>query len=216
MQTEKKRWYCIMKIVILGGFLGSGKTSVLLQFARYLTNTCKSEKEHKVVILENEISDQGIDNQVLQNENLTVQNVFSGCICCTNSGYLVGAVKEIQKTFEPEWLLIEATGLAYPGSISDIIFQHLNLKSSVLVLVDAKRWKRVKLALPDFAQSQVSDAKVVLINKIDLVAEEKLHLVEKDIEEINGDSYNYKICAIQPQNDSLWKQIIDIFEQDYI
>lgn len=205
-----------MKTVIFGGFLGSGKTSVLLQFARYLTNTCKSEKEHKVVILENEISDQGIDNQVFQNENLTVQNVFSGCICCTNSGYLVGAVKEIQNTYEPEWLLIEATGMAFPGSISDIISQYLNLKSSILVLVDAKRWNRVKLAMPVFAKSQVSDAKVILINKIDLVTEENLHLIEKDIEEINADSWNFKICAIQPQNDSLWKQIIDIFDQENI
>ena len=205
-----------MKTVIFGGFLGSGKTSVLLQFARYLTNTCKSEKEHKVVILENEISDQGIDNQVFQNENLTVQNVFSGCICCTNSGYLVGAVKEIQNTYEPEWLLIEATGMAFPGSISDIISQYLNLKSSILVLVDAKRWNRVKLAMPVFAKSQVSDAKVILINKIDLVTEENLHLIEKDIEETNADSWNFKICAIQPQNDSLWKQIIDIFDQENI
>ena len=101
-----------MRVIILGGFLGSGKTSVLLQLARYLVDNEKNSfSEVKVAIIENEIGDVGIDDKVIVNQGFSVTNLFAGCACCSLSGELVYNIKTIQKELNPEWLIIEATGI---------------------------------------------------------------------------------------------------------
>ena len=94
-----------MKIIILGGFLGSGKTTVLMQFGKYLIRRAgtedKTSTDTPVVILENEISEAGVDNQLLSSANFTVQNIFAGCICCTSTASLCESVKQIENTWNP-------------------------------------------------------------------------------------------------------------------
>ena len=98
-----------MRIIILGGFLGSGKTSVLLQLARYLVDKEKeSSAEFKVAIIENEVGDVGIDDKVLVSEGFSVSNLFAGCACCTLSGELVYSIRNIGKELNPEWLIIDS------------------------------------------------------------------------------------------------------------
>ena len=75
-----------MNVLILGGFLGSGKTTSLMQLAKYLVATSPAEKENKVMILENEIGQVGIDDEFLRSGGFQVSNLFSGCACCTVSG----------------------------------------------------------------------------------------------------------------------------------
>jgi G3E family GTPase len=153
-----------LNIIVFGGFLGSGKTTVLMQLARYLTR-CPSEKETPVVIIENEISENGVDNQLLSRENFTVANLFSGCICCTSNAQLCGTITSLQEKYSPDWILVEATGLAYPDSIVSTIKNGLNFCAEVLAIVDVKRWQKVLLALNDFITAQLSCASVVLLTK---------------------------------------------------
>ena len=103
-----------MKTIILGGFLGSGKTTVLLQLAKYIT---AKPDFPQVVILENEIGAVGVDNEILEGAALAVESVFSGCICCTGAVDLIDAVQTIESQYEPDWLIVEATGMAQPSSI---------------------------------------------------------------------------------------------------
>lgn len=82
-----------MKILILGGFLGSGKTSVLQQLAEYLVSREKEyHSEIKVAIVENEIGAIGIDDKVLKKAGFIVNNLFSGCACCSLTGELVASI----------------------------------------------------------------------------------------------------------------------------
>ena len=67
-----------MKVLILGGFLGSGKTSLLLQLAYYMTGHLSGDKKYQVVILENEIGEEGIDDKLLRGNGYQVENLFSG------------------------------------------------------------------------------------------------------------------------------------------
>ena len=154
-----------MKIIILGGFLGSGKTTVLMQFGKYLIRRAgtedKTSTDTPVVILENEISEAGVDNQLLSSANFTVQNIFAGCICCTSTASLCESVKQIENTWNPEFLLIEATGMAYPDNIRDVLREEAGKQASILALADAKRWKRVVRAMPQFVISQLKDADVI-------------------------------------------------------
>ena len=103
-----------MKVLILGGFLGSGKTSLLLQLAYYITGNALNDKKYQVVILENEVGEEGIDDKLLRGNGYQVENLFSGCACCTLSGELLSTVSKIEKELQPDWLILETTGLAYP------------------------------------------------------------------------------------------------------
>lgn len=109
-----------MKVLILGGFLGSGKTSLLLQLAYYMTGHLSGDKKYQVVILENEIGEEGIDDKLLRGNGYQVENLFSGCACCTLSGELLSSVSNIEKQLQPQWLILETTGLAYPHLIQKI------------------------------------------------------------------------------------------------
>ena len=88
-----------MKIIILGGFLGSGKTTVLLQLAKYITS---QPGKPQVVILENEIGEVGVDNQLLSGASFAVENIFSGCICCSGAVDLVEGEQSVAGGQHPE------------------------------------------------------------------------------------------------------------------
>ena len=196
-----------MKIVILGGFLGAGKTTVLVQFARYLTGT--SSKQTPVVILENEISEAGVDNQLLARKKFTVKNIFSGCICCSSSYALESAAAEIEKTYDPEWLLVEATGVAFPDAIRETLQKAGYTDTCILAIADAKRWNRVVKALGDFVESQLKDADVILVNKIDLVEEDRLGDIKEQAASYNPDAVLRLISAVEPQDDQFWQEVTE-------
>ena len=130
-----------MKIIVLGGFLGSGKTTLLMQLAKYIT---LQEGAPQVVILENEIGEVGVDNQLLAGASFSVENIFSGCICCSGAVDLVEGVRKIAADYHPDWLLIEATGMALPSAIRATLKDELGLNAAVLCVVDANRWLRIR------------------------------------------------------------------------
>lgn len=176
-----------MRIIILGGFLGSGKTTVLLQFARYLVNMEQAKKgEIKVAIIENEVGEVGVDDKVIANEGFSVNNLFSGCACCSLSGDLIYSIRNIEENLGPEWLIIEATGIAHPGSIKNTILKRLELPSYVLTVADAKRWKRLARAMETFVSGQLEESSKVLLNKADLVTGDELEEVKQSIHSYNN------------------------------
>ncbi len=185
-----------MKILLLGGFLGSGKTSVLLPLAKYLTDRSAYEGT-KVAIVENEIGDVSIDGITLRNAGLSVTEMFSGCICCTLGLELLNGLYELEKTQNPEWVIIEATGVACPGNVKESILESINTISVVrtVVLCDAERLQLLLKAISSIAPQQIIDADVLLLNKIDLVDEATLEEAEKTIRELNAEAPLFRICA---------------------
>ncbi len=135
-----------MKILTLGGFLGSGKTSILLQLAHYIVDNSLKSKKNIVAIIENEIGQVGIDDKVLKEKGYNVKDIFSGCVCCSLSGELIAGIQKIHKETDPEWIIIEATGVAMPSNISEVIHKNLNIKPRLITLVDASRWKKIRMA----------------------------------------------------------------------
>ena len=196
-----------MNTIILGGFLGSGKTTVLMQLARYLTEHA-GRNGTPVVILENEISKYGIDNQLLSRSNYTVENLFAGCICCRSSAKLCESVLEIRKTYHPQWLIVEATGLAYPENILHTIRDELHLDACIIAIVDLKRWKKVSAALGQFVSSQLHSASVVMLTKIDLVTAQVIDSTRNDICELAPNAAIFPVCATDRQPDSFWEKVL--------
>ena len=193
-----------MKIIILGGFLGSGKTTALMQFARYLVDASEHDGQYKVVILENEVGQIGVDDQFLRGAGFTVDNLFAGCACCTVSSELVTAVDKIRREMDPEWIIIETTGIAYPGLMRDNLKGALGLDSRVCVLTDASRWKRLRVPMEALLRGQIECADIVLINKVDLADEDALLSIEDDIRGFQQNVQIIRISAISEIPTAVW------------
>jgi G3E family GTPase len=199
-----------LRIIILGGFLGSGKTTVLLQFARYLVNMEQATKNQiKVAIIENEVGEVGVDDKVIANEGFSVNNLFSGCACCSLSGDLIYSIRNIEENLGPEWLIIEATGIAHPGSIKDIISKRLEVTPYILTVADAKRWKRLARAMETFVSGQLEESSKVLLNKADLVTDDELEEVKRSIQGYNSGVEIIATSAKDALPDNLWKKVAD-------
>lgn len=184
-----------MKIIILGGFLGSGKTTMLLRLAPHLA--MGSKKDPAVVVLENEISVTDVDSKLLKSQNLTVQNMAAGCVCCTSSAELPISVSAIEKQYDPDYLIIEATGMAYPDAIAEKLKKELGLDSTIIALADASRWKKLSIAMPGFVHGQLNRAAMVLLNKVDLVAQHTVSALQEQIKN-QTTAPVFPVCANRP------------------
>ncbi len=198
-----------MRILILGGFLGSGKTSILIGLAKHVIGDDVDPSEAKVVILENEIGEVGVDDVVLSSSGLSVQNMFAGCICCSLSGELVPTLFQLRDEYSPELVIIESTGVACPKQIRDtllLVMKETDIR--ICTVVDAKRWDRVKIPLSTLLQSQLADANTVLLNKIDLVDEGDPERIIEELREINPEPKFAKLSAMQEIDPSIWEMVL--------
>jgi G3E family GTPase len=100
-----------VNVLCIAGFLGSGKTTVLLEVARVM-----AEDGLKLAVVENEIGEVGIDGSYVRDQGLPVQELFGGCICCTLQAGLAETLLAVESDHDPDWVIIEPTGLAAPGA----------------------------------------------------------------------------------------------------
>ena len=151
-------------LVVLTGFLGSGKTSFLNQFIEY-----QAARDRLVGVIQNEIGETGVDGKLMEGDD-SVLEVDAGCICCTLAGTLGAAVRRLMETVAPEIIVLESTGLANPLNLLDELkgmARQVRL-GAVVALADAARFE-ASLAASDIARDQIAAADVVVLNKCDLV-----------------------------------------------
>ena len=192
-----------MKILLLSGFLGSGKTIALLQLAAYLVRRAGKEGTG-VMIIENEIGEVGVDDKVLKAGGLQVRELFAGCACCTGGADLLEDIRVIRETVDPAWILIEATGVAYPLQIKENVEACYKVPVKILALADAKRWKRLHAYMAQLIESQVDSADCILLNKVDLVDEAEADAIVAELRSYNPRAEIHKVVANKPMDDALW------------
>ena len=181
-----------MKILLIGGFLGSGKTSFILKLAHHMIEDLGIAN---IVILENEIGEISVDDKVLGAAGYEVRGLFAGCVCCTLAGELPSSIRQIERELNPDWLIMEATGVAFPYSIRDNLKNTLGYDCHICCLVDAQRWTRLYKAMAHLFSYQLQDAEVIFANKADLVDEETLQEVIRMVKEINPEAVVTPTCA---------------------
>jgi G3E family GTPase len=160
-----------VNILCIAGFLGSGKTTILLEVARAL-----AKDGARLAVIENEIGEVGVDGGYVREQGLPVQELFGGCICCTLQVGLVETLLKVGDAYTPDWVLIEPTGLASPDDILGLVVDNVPDLDMVRVLtiVDAPRWPMLLEVVEPLIVSQLVSADVVAVNKVDGVDEQEL------------------------------------------
>jgi len=165
-------------LIILSGFLGAGKTSFLQHFIEYQT-----QRSRFVAVIQNEIGAIGLDGKLL---DYTVTEIDEGCVCCSLVGNLKQAVQGILSEFQPDFVILETTGAANPLNLIDEINEIASLVryDSAVTVVDALNFD---YALDNFsiAADQIRAANVLLLNKCDLVEDEKKKKIHEQLRNIN-------------------------------
>ncbi len=171
-----------MRILLFGGFLGSGKTTTILQVANFLTTI----RQETVVIVENEIGAEGIDDKLFSDSGLKVKRLFGGCVCCQITSDLISAVDEIHKTMNPDWVMIEMTGLAYPSKTAKTLKKYSTVYSAfkTVTIVDRGRWSELISMLKPLVFGQVEGSDLIVLNKVDLTGED-IQKIESDLRVID-------------------------------
>ncbi len=168
------------RLIVLTGFLGSGKTTFLARFIEE-----QAAKNGFVAVVQNEIGQKGLDGKLL-GQSYAVTEVDEGCVCCTLAGSLRSALSGILSEFQPDFVVLETTGLANPANLLTEIADLDDMLdfASVTTLLDASCAPR---ALTDYevARSQVRLADILLLNKTDLADEKELDDLETRIRELN-------------------------------
>ena len=185
-------------VLILSGFLGSGKTTVLLRLIEHLR--AKHGEGYRIAIIENEIGSASVDAGVISEAGYSVTEMLSGCVCCTLIGQLVPAIQKLAEELGPDLIILEATGVATPASMRDNIAKYGGCPVRVVTLVDASRWQKILLALRILLENQVEPADVVCVNKCDLADEEQLAEVERTVREMNAAAPIVYASAVSPMD----------------
>lgn len=169
-----------MELIIISGFLGSGKTTLVTALARELVE----KYNHRVLLIVNDVGEIGIDGQLMRRLGADVYEIFGGCICCQLGTDLVKLLKEVTPQYNVDLILMEASGVAEPAKIVDTVNRYgpRGLKNRVLALVDATRWLKIRPMLEPLLTAQVLAADLILVNKIDIAPYDRVEAVVCDIQ----------------------------------
>ncbi len=172
------------KIDIVSGFLGAGKTTLIKKLLK------EALADTKVVLIENEFGEIGIDGGVLKEAGIEIKEMNSGCICCSLVGDFGTSLKEVLDTYAPERILIEPSGV---GKLSDVMKavqdamadREVVLNSAVAV-VDACKCKMYIKNFGEFFINQIAHAGTVVLSRTDKLSEEKLAACVSMVREHNA------------------------------
>ena len=209
------------KIDIFSGFLGAGKTTLIKKIIK------ESLANEKLVLIENEFGDIGIDGSFMQDAGIEVTEMNSGCICCSLVGDFGEALKKVLKQYNPDRILIEPSGV---GKLSDVIKAVESIDSSDIALnsfttvVDAKKCKAYMKNFGEFFNNQIENAGTIFLSHTIGLSEEKIGECIKLIREHNSDAIivstdwsllsGEQVLHAMEREDTLDKELENLMKED--
>lgn len=176
----------MIKVSIFSGFLGAGKTTLI----KKLLKDCF--KDEKVVLIENEFGEVGIDGGFLKDAGIQITEMNSGCICCTLAGDFTKSLSEVIEKFSPDRVIIEPSGV---GKLSDVISAvqktsevHNIEFSGFITIADASKYQMYMKAFGEFYNNQIEYADAIVLSRTQNIPETKLMNCVDAIRTINKDA----------------------------
>lgn len=172
------------KIDIISGFLGAGKTTLI---RKLIEEVFKGEK---LVLIENEYGEVGIDGGFLKDSGIQISEMNSGCICCTLVGDFDKNLREVIATYTPDRILIEPSGV---GKLSDVMTSVIKLEeeldvklNGLVTVVNAIKAKKQMKAFGEFFNNQIEYATTIVLSRTQGMDEAKLEECVKDMQALNS------------------------------
>ena len=160
------------KIDIFSGFLGAGKTTLIKKLIK------ESFAGQKVVLIENEFGEIGIDGGFLKESGIQINELNAGCICCSLVGDFRAALQQVVEQYHPDRIVIEPSGV---GKLSDVtravegVAEHLDVQlSSFVTVADVNKVKMYMKNFGEFYDDQISHASCILLSRTQTASEEKI------------------------------------------
>ena len=160
------------KVDIISGFLGAGKTTFIKELIS------KVYSGEKMVLIENEFGEIGVDSRFMQDAGIEVTEMNSGCICCTLVGDFVRALKQVVDTYHPDRIIIEPSGV---GKLSDVAKAVSDMQEdaqievdSLITVVDGKKAKMYMKNFGEFFDNQIEYANTIVLSRTQMMDEAKL------------------------------------------
>ena len=195
------------KIDIISGFLGAGKTTLIKKLIE------EALKGQKVVLIENEFGEIGIDGGFLKESGIQINEMNSGCICCSLVGDFNTALKDVLEQYTPDRIIIEPSGVGKLSDVMKAVQKVVDAEANVVLnshitVADAQRAKMYLKNFGEFYRNQVEFASAVILSRSQNVKEDKL---EKAVELLR--SLNDK-CPIvtTPWEELSGAQILEVME----
>ena len=197
----------MVKIDIISGFLGAGKTTLI---KKLLKDGFQGEQ---VVLIENEFGEIGIDGGFLKEAGIQIREMNSGCICCSLVGDFGTSLKEVVTKYNPDRILIEPSGV---GKLSDVIKavqgvqDEVDIKlNSYTTVVDAKKCKMYMKNFGEFFNNQVENASAIILSRTEGIRPEKLDAAVALLREKNPTA----TIVTTPWTELDGKQILETMER---
>lgn len=214
----KRKVMDMIKIDIISGFLGAGKTTLIRKLIQ------EAYTGEKIVLIENEFGEIGIDGGFLKEAGITIKEMNSGCICCSLVGDFAASLEKVKEQFAPERIIIEPSGV---GKLSDVIKAISDLQdeqfelNSYTAVVDGKKAKSYMRNFGEFFNNQIEFANTIIISRTQLMSEQQLqevisllrehnaqaNLIATPWEELNGMKIREAMEHQQRLSDELMKEI---------
>lgn len=183
-----------MDAIIIGGFLGSGKTTTVINVGKEL-----AERGNTVAIIVNEIGEVGIDGDLISKYGLDTKEITNGCICCTLKINMKTTLTELYNSYNPDYILVEPSGIAFPNLIKKelelMAFGEKLQVAPLVTLIDGSRFKDIMKSVKVYALRQIEDAEILAINKTDLIEPIRVPILEESVQQLNPEAKVIKMSS---------------------
>lgn len=198
-----------MEILIVSGFLGAGKTTFIQEMAK--------QTGRQYVIVENEFSDINIDGPLLSSEKvegfndtaaLDLTEISEGCICCSSTIDFSSTVVTISNTLDPDYLLVEPSGVAFPSQVINtlkpIMYERIGVLDPITIL-DGNNYNSAKVSFPDYFYDQVNTAKHLIVSKSENLSEDEFLDIKNELN--ISDDVNYPLTHYKNWSKKDWTSL---------
>ena len=200
-----------MKILVISGFLGAGKTTFIREFVR--------RAHREIAVFENEYGSVGVDGDVLKSsvetEKVNIWEMAEGCICCSMKGDFTASVLTIANTVDPEYLVIEPTGVGMLSNVMEslkrITYERIQLLRP-LNLVDGQSFERYRSEYTELYLDQIRGAAHLAVTKMEQAPEAERVRLAQELKRLNPSAElcpgHYKMAA-----DDWWEELLSDLEE---